>query len=210
MPYSEFTYPEVLDRLGLTQHAGDLYGAVAPLAPSDEFARRIRLGATLAVTIGTEKARSEFIIAPILQELLGVVGGSFGLYSGVSFNVDKARSLDGVCDFLLTRVPLQLVVTRPVVAIAEAKNDSLRSGLGQCIAAAVAARDFNAAAPSDPEPIHGVVTTGTAWKFLRLDGPALAIDLGEYAVPAELGKVMGILALLVAPPGAHAPPPVAT
>ncbi len=38
------------------------------------------------------------------------------------------------------------MLTAPVVAIAEAKNDNLRTGLGQCIAAMVGARDFNSAA----------------------------------------------------------------
>lgn len=202
MPYSDFTFPDVLGRLGLTQRTADLYGRVPPMATSAEFARRVQFGATLAVTIGTEKARSEFIIAPILQELLAGTGGAgFGLFSGVSFNVDKARGLDGVCDFLLTREPLQLIVTSPVAAIAEAKNDNLRSGLGQCIAAMVAARDFNGAAtPPEDGPVYGIVTTGTVWKFLRLEGTALGIDLAEYTVPAELERVLGILARMVAPP----------
>ena len=203
MPYSEFTFPDVLGRLGLTQSAENLYGPVPPLPAPPEFEAYVREGAELATSAGTEKARSEFIIAPVLLHLRARLGNSFGLLSGVDFTVDRSRDLYGFCDFIITRLPKSYTVTSPVVAVAEAKNDNLRSGLGQCIAAMVGARDFNAAAtPPEAGPVYGVVTTGTAWKFLRLDGAALAIDLGEYAVPAELGKVMGILALLVAPPGA--------
>lgn len=80
-----------------------------------------------------------------------------------------------------------------MVAIAEAKNDNLRNGLGQCIAAMVAARDFNVGAVPPVATVFGVVTTGGAWKFLQLAGSALTLDLREYFI-AELGRIMGILA----------------
>ena len=89
----------------------------------------------------------------------------------------------------MTRSPYQFDVTAPVVAIAEAKNDNLRNGLGQCIAAMVAAREFNA----DGTPVHGLVTTGTAWKFLTLDSSDLTLDIREYFL-TELPAILGILA----------------
>ena len=82
-----------------------------------------------------------------------------------------------------------------MIAIVEAKNDNLRSDLGPCIAAMVAAREFNARSPGAGD-IFGVVTTGAAWKFLKLSGPALVLDLREYFV-AELGRIMGILAQIL-------------
>src|SRR5205085_9825639 len=83
--------------------------------------------------------------------------------------------------------------TAPVVAIAEAKNDNLRTGLGQCIAVMVAARDFNAKSGTPVAAVHGVVTTGSAWKFLRLSSSDVTLDMEEYFI-AELGRIMGILA----------------
>ena len=90
------------------------------------------------------------------------------------------------------------MLTAPVVAVAEARNDNLRSGLGQCIAAMVAAREFNAGTRPPVEVVHGVVTTGGAWKFLRLAGSALTLDSREYFV-AELGRILGILAHVLEP-----------
>lgn len=113
--------------------------------------------------------------------------------------MDAARGLNGYCDFILSRSPLQSVLTAPVVVIAEAKNDNLRSGLGQCIAAMVAAREFNAGAAADVPAVHGVVTTGGAWKFLRLVGANLILDRHEYFV-AEVGHIMGILAHILTAP----------
>ena len=54
------------------------------------------------------------------------------------------------------------MLTTPVVAIVEAKNDNVRNGLGQCIAAMVAARDFNLKTLTSVVAVHGVVTTGRA------------------------------------------------
>ncbi len=192
MAFRDFGFPQVQHALGLTLAEADLFGSVPALDLPAEFVERMQAGVDLALAVNTEKARSEFIVAPLLLQLRRTLAGGFGLFSGVEFNVDPARGLNGYCDFILTRSTLQSVLTAPVLAIAEAKNDNLRTGLGQCIAAMVAAREFNAKA-GGPTTIHGAVTTGGAWKFLRLVGADVALDRREYFV-AELGRVMGILA----------------
>src|ERR1051326_8499867 len=148
MAFRDFGFPEVQQALGLTLAETDLFSSVPALELPAAFTDRMHSDIALALAINTEKARSEFIIAPVLAELRRLLGGSFGLFSGVEFDVDASRGLNGYCDFILTRSPLQSVLTAPVVAIAEAKNDNLRTGLGQCIAAMVAARDFNVQSPS--------------------------------------------------------------
>lgn len=193
MAFRDFGFPEVQQALGLSLAEADLFGAVPALDLPAEFVERMRAGVELALAVNTEKARSEFIIAPVLLELRQLLAGGFGLFSGVEFDVDASRGLNGYCDFILTRSPLQSVLTAPVVAIAEAKNDNLRNGLGQCIAAMVAAREFNAQTSTPVSAIHGVVTTGGAWKFLQLVKAEVTLDRREYFV-AELGRIMGILA----------------
>jgi hypothetical protein len=193
MAFRDFGFPEVLRDLALTLAEANLYDAIPPLDSTPEFAARMRTNVRLALAVNTEKARSEFIIAPVLLELRQLLGESFGLFSGIEFDVDSERGLNGFCDFILTRSPLQSVMTAPVMAIVEAKNDNLRSGLGQCIAAMVAAREFNARHRDAASAVHGAVTTGAAWKFLRLEGSALTLDRREYFA-AELGAILGVLA----------------
>ena len=193
MAFRDFGYPEVQQTLGLSLAETDLFGNVPALQLAAEFTARMRTGIDLGLAINTEKARSEFIIAPVLMELRRLLGERFGLFSGVEFDVDATRGLNGCCDFILTRSPLQSVLTAPVVAIAEAKNDNLRNGMGQCIAAMVAVREFNAKSIPPIKTVFGVVTTGGAWKYLQLTGSALTLDSREYFV-AELGRIMGILA----------------
>ena len=207
MAFRDFGFPEVQQSLGLTLSEADLLGGVPALELPAAFVERMRGDVALALAINTEKARSEFIIAPVLSELRRLLGGRFGLFSGVEFDVDSSRGLNGFCDFILTRSPLQSVLTAPVVAIIEAKNDNLRTGLGQCIAAMVAAREFNARSSAAVGAVYGVVTTGSAWKFLRLTGADITLDVAEYFI-AELGRIMGGLAHILqnaAPVAAPAP-----
>src|SRR5262245_45666007 len=134
MAFRDFGFPEVQQALGLTLVEADLFSEVPALTLPAEFTEWMRAGVDLALAVNTEKARSEFIIAPVLLELRRLLGGQFGLFSGIEFDVDASRGLNGFCDFLLTKSPRQIILTAPVVAVVEAKNDNLRSGLGPCIA----------------------------------------------------------------------------
>lgn len=69
MAFSDFTFPQVQDALGLTVHNTNLFSGVAAVPLREEYASMIAEGATVALAINTEKAKSEFIIAPILLEL---------------------------------------------------------------------------------------------------------------------------------------------
>jgi hypothetical protein len=190
--FRDFSFPEVQQDLGLALVEADLFGSIPAIDLPADFVAWMRAGIDLALAVNTEKARSEFIIAPLLLELKRLLGNTFALFSGVEFNVDVERGLIGYCDFILARSPLQSVLTAPVVAIAEAKNDNLRTGLGQCIAAMVAAQEFNARSSTPVPAVYGAVTTGAAWMFLRLAGVTVTLDVPEYFV-AELGRIMGIL-----------------
>lgn len=196
MAFRDFSFPEVQQVFALNLVEADLFSGISALTVSAAFAERMRGDIALALAINTEKARSEFIIAPLLSELRRLLAGRFGLFSGVEFDVDSSRGLNGYCDFILTRSPLQSVLTAPALVIIEAKNDNLRTGLGQCIAAMVAAQEFNTRSGSAATVVHGVVTTGSAWKFLRLLGAEMVFDVNEYFI-AEMGRIMGILAFIL-------------
>ena len=146
----------------------------------------------LATSIHTEKARSELIVAPMLVEVRKLMGRRISLFSGAEFNVDAAQGLNGTCDFILAASHVQLFLQRPAVMIVEAKNDNIKSGLGQCVAEMVAARIFNQQAGDGPSIIHGAVTTGSIWRFLKLDGPTIFIDQPEYYLD-RMEKILGIL-----------------
>jgi hypothetical protein len=196
MAFRDFTFPEVLERLGLRIVDANLFSEAAPLPVREEFASFLRDGTSLALANSTEKAKSEFIIAPVLLELRRSIGPKFALFSGVEWDFDPSLGLNGYCDFILGRGPSQHVLQAPFIAIVEAKNDLIRTGLGQCIAAMVAARMSNERSALPALAIHGAVSTGAAWQFLRLHGDVVEMDIPEYFID-DLPKIMGILRTIV-------------
>ena len=196
MAFRDFTFPQVQQQLGVRVEDVDLFADAPPFAVREEFAAFLRDGTALALANSTEKAKSEFIIAPVLLELRRSLGSSFALFSGVEWDFDSSLGLNGYCDFILGRGPSQHILQAPYIAIVEAKNDLIRTGLGQCIAAMVAARMSHERSGLPAVTIHGAVSTGAAWKFLRLRGDVVAMDVPEYFID-NLPKIMGILKRIV-------------
>jgi hypothetical protein len=193
MAYNDFTLTGLKQQFALEiREEADLFGPIAPVSISDLLRQSLREYVPLALDISTEKARSEFIIAPILAEVRRQLDGRVSLFSGVEFNVDIELGLRGVCDFLLSLSPLQLAIEAPVVAVVEAKNENIKQGIVQCIAELVAAQRFNREQGSPVEAVYGAVTTGSLWKFLRLQERRVTVDLSEYHVK-EVEKIVGIL-----------------
>lgn len=191
--FSDFSIGEVKRRFGLQlDESGDFFAGVAPVVGSALLAETLREGIPLALAIGTEKARSELIIAPVLVEIRRQLGHRISLFSGVEWTVDPAQGLRGVCDFLLSRSPEQLDIEAPVVTVVEAKKEDMALGIGQCLAEMVAARIFNQRRQNPISTIYGVVTTGNVWKFLRLLETTAFVDVTEYHIK-EVERILGIL-----------------
>jgi hypothetical protein len=193
--YSDFTLSRVRKELAVTiVDRPHLFAGTKAMPPSAFLAQSLERYTGLASLIGTEKAKSEFLIAPILAEVRDQVGNQIGLFSGTEFSVEPEKGLQGFCDFILSRSAEQLDVTAPVMTIVEAKNDNLKSGLGQCIAEMVAAQIFNDREGKPIEVIYGAVTSGTNWRFLRLQGQTIEIDEAEYFIN-QVEQILGVLLL---------------
>ena len=112
--------------------------------------------------------------------------------------MDKERDLNGFCDFIVSLSPEQLFLKSPIITIVEAKNENMIGGLGQCIAAMVAGRIFNEREENEMAAIYGTVTSGIAWKFLKLQDNRIFIDLKDYNIEDNPGKIIGIFTAMVA------------
>ena len=150
----------------------------------------------LALAVHTEKSRSALLIAPILVELRKLARHQVSLFSGIDFSVDPAQGLNGVCDFIVSQSPEQLFVSAPVLIVVEAKNENIKGGLAQSIAAMLAAQLFNDREGSVVAAVYGAVTTGTNWRFLKLEPGTVYIDQREYYIDRD-EKILGILASIV-------------
>jgi hypothetical protein len=192
MAYSDFNLAKAKNTLSLTlDETRNLFRNVPGVQPSDLLTRLLDENLPLATAINSEKARSEFLIAPILSEVRRQLDYRISLFSGTEFNVEPAQGLSGFCDFLLSASGEQYFISAPVVTVVEAKNENIIAGLGQCAATMLAAQIFNQRAGNDIEVIYGVVTTGTNWKFLTLEQSTVCIDSIEYYIK-EVDKILGI------------------
>ncbi|MEP7341909.1 MAG: hypothetical protein ABI977_29520 [Acidobacteriota bacterium] len=197
MAYSDFNLPGLINQFQLTLiEDQELFTQVAPATVPQSLAEMLSENAPLALAINTEKARSEMIIAPILLELRKLAGRRISLFSGSDFTVAPEQGLTGFCDFILSLGREQLFITAPALIIFEAKNDNIKAGLAQCLAAMLAAQIFNARAGREIEPLYGAVTTGSNWKFLRLTRQTIGLDRREYYLN-ELDEVLGVLLHIV-------------
>jgi len=144
MAYSDFSLAKVKNEFGLIlDESRSLFADTKPVLPSETLKILLKDYIPLATSISTEKARSEFLIAPILAEVRRLLNNQISLFSGNEFNVDSNQGLQGFCNYIISGSQEQLFITTPVVIIFEAKKEDIIGGLGQCVAAMVAAQCFN-------------------------------------------------------------------
>ena len=192
MAYNAFTIPKLQDEFGLS--IDDRSGLRFPLPTTTapvELKRLIDRDMSLAIYSRTEKARSEFLVAPVLAELRSHYPDRISLFSGVDFSIDDRVGLNGRCDYIVARSPLQLVLAKPVCMLVEAKREDLVAGIPQCLAEMIAAQRFN----GNTETVYGCVTSGTQWRFLQLDGKTAFVDTREYAIQ-QLDDIYAILTFI--------------
>src|SRR5437763_12422068 len=122
MPYSDFDLRTARERFRLTLVEDvDLFAATAAVEPGEWLRETLAEWAPAALAMNTEKARSEMIIAPILMEVVRLSDHRVSLFSGIAFDIDKDRGLNGACDYLLTRSRERFFLSHPVMAVVEAK-----------------------------------------------------------------------------------------
>ncbi|MBA3921945.1 MAG: hypothetical protein H0X31_09700 [Nostocaceae cyanobacterium] len=193
MAYSDFTVGKVKQAFGIQTIEGKpFFPAIAPVAPSSTLLEVLEETLPLAVALPSEKAKSELLISPILVEVRKYLKRQVSLFSGQDFTVDASVGLTGICDFLISGSTEQLEIESPVVVLVEAKKADINSGMGQCMAEMVAAQQFNQNAGQQPKPVYGCVTSGILWRFLKLEGKQMTVDLKDYSLD-PLSDLLGKL-----------------
>ncbi len=168
MSYSDFSLEDVIKKFTLVEKTTKMFEDVKTLAMSQWLKETMDLSLDFALSSASEKARSEFIVVPILLEMERKNSKSFAIHSGKRLDVDPERGLNGECDFILAKGEMSHTVQSPIFALVEAKKNDIELGLGQCVAQMIGARIFNQNEGNDIHTIFGCVTTGETWQFLKL------------------------------------------
>ncbi len=133
------------------------------------------------VSLTSEAARREFLIAPVLGEVALISDARIKVE--VPLQVDE--KLQGTLDYL--------VRARHSFLVVEAKNADLTRGFKQ-LAAELVALDRWTEDASEPR-LYGAVSVGDSWKLGYLDRAQkeLVEDLNVYGIPTQLVEVVRIL-----------------
>jgi len=184
MSYSDFTLKRVKDELNINVvEDRDLFSDIQEIQISEYLSATLNYNVPLAMAVGTEKVRSELIIANILLEVRKISDNKISFFSGF-------------CDFIISKSQEQFYISAPVVIVVEAKNEYIAGGLGQCISEMYASGIFNDREGSHLPAIYGAVTTGSTWKFLKYEDNTAYIDLQEYYI-VNANKIVAILVAMV-------------
>ncbi|MEM0992329.1 MAG: hypothetical protein AAGI49_04790 [Bacteroidota bacterium] len=195
LSYSKFkSLKQVATQFGLKLKGVDLFEEVEAIVPSDYLLRNIEVAHKLRY--GSEKERSERLVAPILAELSRMNDYDLTIYAGRELNVNPERGLNGECDYLLSFGKIMEIIEAPIFTAVEAKKNDQDYGTAQCAAQLVGVQKYNQQEGFDFPSLHGCSTTGTDWKFMRLSGDRLFIDNNVYLIE-QLPKLMGVLQHLV-------------
>jgi hypothetical protein len=190
LSYSSFSLDLVRRRFGVHLSLKPLFAEAAPIPPSDFLRQSLQRAADLSLL--SEKARSEFIVAPILLELRELCHHEISIYSGVRFDVAADEGLQGVCDFIVTRTPPFPTIQAPLMVMVEAKKNAIEEGLGQCAAEMLAAQRLNREEQTERTVVYGCVTTGELWQFMALQEQELCLDPAKIYIE-HVDNILGIL-----------------
>ncbi len=194
MAYSDFTFWDIEKKFGITSKSKIMSFDIKPIEASEWLKRDLQFAETQPAD--SEKAKSEWIVAPILKELVLKNNNYFKVYSGNVLNVDTKQGLSGECDFILVKDAETMGINYPIIQIVEAKNGEIEKGIPQCAAQMVGAYYFNEQKGVKIEQIYGCVTNGDVWKFMKLEDNVILIDQKKYYL-GELEKLLGTFQAII-------------
>ncbi|MCI5150084.1 MAG: hypothetical protein D3916_11965 [Candidatus Electrothrix sp. MAN1_4] len=194
MAYSDYTsLLKLQQKLAITHHKGVLFPEITSIQPSQKLQEDLEEAQNYSLL--TEKAKSEFLITPVLKEIRRSYPTQVGVFSGVSLDIESA-GLSGFCDFILSCEPNTIELTAPIFCLVEAKNRTLEEGFAQCAAEMYAAILFNEENQTQPDFMYGCVTNGYDWNFMRLKDKCVHIDSARFFLN-EIVKILGIFSMIV-------------
>ncbi|MEZ4605958.1 MAG: hypothetical protein R2865_03910 [Deinococcales bacterium] len=174
MAYRDFSLAQVIKSFDLKEGFANLFPAVKALSLSAWLKTTLDISLKLAFSSSSEKARSEFIISPILLELSQKTQIAWQFFQVRGSMLMKARDLR-VSVIFSAKGPLSLSLQQPFIAVIEAKRNDIREGLGQCVAQMLGMSEFNQREGFEGlHYLYGCVTTGEDWQFLRLEPATLS------------------------------------
>ncbi len=134
------------------------------------------------ITLTSEMAKRNFMIAPLLWEIIRHVNATIN----VEYPIEVDEKLGGLLDYL--------ICSEQEIIIIEAKKGDIDKGFNQLIVELIAMDKYqhdNEALPC----MHGAVSIGELWRFgiLIRQKKNILKDLHTYRVPEDLESIFSIM-----------------
>ncbi len=138
------------------------------------------------LSLTSEMARREFLIAPVLTDVLHYTQATLNVEYPIAVN----SQLKGSLDYLLQNDQTLLVI--------EAKNEDLERGFVQLAIELIALDQW---IDSEQPVLQGAISTGNIWQFGSFDRRSRQVtqDLNLYRVPADLEDLLRIIVGILEP-----------
>ena len=195
MAYRDLKMKDLGVKFGIQEIGTKLFDVskIKKITPSDKLLSD--LADAEYITLSTEKAVSERLVSPVLVEI-AKLNEDLQIFSGEIIVADKANGLNGELDFIFARKPWTRKPKNPLLCVTESKLGLINSGVDQATAQMLGLRIFNHNNGYTEDIIHGAVTDGTSWRFLKLEGSNLFLDLHVYSTE-NLPLLLGVLQEIV-------------
>ena len=187
--FSQITQTELETDFGVSIVGGRFLPEVEPLTMPAWLEHTLAYRRESFATMRTEKSISEALIAPILMAVEEKYRDKITIFSGEPLITEN---LSGVCDFLITKVPIAIAPRGNYFVLVEAKRQDLFSGISQCVAEMYAAQILN----GNTETVYGCVSIGIQWLFIKLEGKIATTDPNIFSI-SEASKILGVFDWIV-------------
>jgi hypothetical protein len=181
-----FEVDEILDYFGygFKREYYQLKRSDAELTRLEDLKFRLEQN-NLYTSINSEMARREFLIAPVLTELIVYTQSKIRVEYSLTIN----NKLKGILDYLLQNQQQLLVI--------EAKNADLEQGFKQLAVEMVALHQWQSEGELDAINtfLYGAVSVGNVWQFsiLNTHTKQMTQDLNLFRVPADVDDLLRVM-----------------
>jgi hypothetical protein len=195
MAYRDFKREDLRIKFAVNEVGTDIFDvSKIKLIPPSEKLKMDIIDAQL-INLSTEKAISERLVAPVLAEVRRN-NKDFQIFSGETITGDKKLGLNGEIDFIFARTPITTKPDTPIFCVTESKIGRVIEAFPQAMAQMLGVRYFNKNRGSDIEIIHSIVTDGTTWRIMKLEGNTVFVDQTNFSTQ-NLPILLGVLQKVV-------------
>jgi hypothetical protein len=183
---------KVAEKYKIATGKKDFMSKIPDLELNHYFIENLKEGMKLRKTNSSEYFLCEFLISPLLFEILKK-HHKLNLWSHDCYIDSGEPDLSGTPDYIVSYkgdTDDYEQLHYPLLTLADAKKDDFAGGWAQTLAEMIACQKLN---KSEELPIYGIVTNGTLWEFGIFKKDTFVLNTISYSIGVSLNKIAGIL-----------------